>query len=129
MEMEELLAKYFTGEASIGERSFVEKWRSQSETNANTFFEAKMIWLESSKIEETDQTFFERESNEEDPKKGLQVWLMTNQWSKYVAAAILVFAIGLLFVLNQQTGTSNIHTLSDGSEIYLHKIQAEHLLF
>ena len=117
--MEELLAKYFTGEATIDERSLVEKWRSQSETNAKTFFEAKIIWLNSTGIKPTTESFFDKKGNKAN-QKSLQIWMISSQWSKYVAAAILVLAIGLLFILNRANELSNVEVLSDGSEIHLH---------
>jgi len=121
MEMEELLAKYFTEEASIDERTFVEKWRSQSEANARAFFEAKIIWAGSGKMDSHEESFFKDEEGGTDPK-GLQRWLISSNWSKYVAAAILVLAIGLLFVLNQSAGDSTgFQQLTDGSSIYLHR--------
>ena len=49
--MEELLAKYFSGEISKDERSLVESWRSESEENAMSFFDAKSIWLDSLPIQ------------------------------------------------------------------------------
>ena len=38
--MNELLAKYFSGDASTAERSEVEEWRNQSNENASEFLEA-----------------------------------------------------------------------------------------
>ena len=43
--MEEVLAKYFSGEATKDEIALVESWRSESETNAEVFFEAKNVWI------------------------------------------------------------------------------------
>jgi len=117
--MEELLAKYFTGEASTDERSFVENWRSQSEANANSFFHSKIIWLESSNNKENIGPFF-KEAIEE-PPNAIQSWLISSYWPKYVAAASLVLAIGLLFILNQPSVSTGSRTLSDGSEVRLHK--------
>lgn len=122
MEMEELLAKYFTGEISKDERLFVEKWRSQSEDHAKTFFETKKIWLESLEDKESTRSFFQEEFAEETSQgpRGIQLWLVASQWPKYVAAAMLVLAIGLLFVLNNSS-SNDLETLADGSEIRLHK--------
>lgn len=117
MEMEELLAKYFTGEASADERSFAETWRARSEDNAKFFFDLKMIWLESLQNQESGATFFEEEVS----KKGLQAWLIESQLPKYIAAAMLIFALGLIFILNNRNDSLEPSLLVDGSSVKVHK--------
>ncbi len=118
--MEELLAKYFSEEADKDERSLVESWRSQSKENAESFFEAKLLWLESSEPVAPNAGILASILESDSEKKGLQFLLLNYNWPKYAAAAVLVLALGLLFVLNQESSTFSTTTLADGSEIALH---------
>ena len=98
--MEELIAKYFSGEATKDERSLVESWRSESKENATAFFESRIVWLESEQKKDNYQSILGSildESDKEEPK----VIMLSMPWVKYAAAAVLVFALGLLFILNQ----------------------------
>ncbi|MEP1032409.1 FecR domain-containing protein [Ekhidna sp.] len=117
--MEEVLAKYFSGEASKDEISLVENWRSESKSNAESFFEAKSAWL-ISEPETPPPSHILSEILEE--PHGKQVPFILQSWVKYASAAVLVLAISLLFILNQ-TGESNVTNefLTDGSEIVLHE--------
>ncbi|MEQ8626007.1 FecR domain-containing protein [Ekhidna sp.] len=117
--MEEVLAKYFTGEATKDEIELVESWRSESETNANAFFEAKNVWS-ATQPELTPPTHVLDEILKEPQAK--QVPFILRNWVKYASAAILVLAISLLFVLNQNSTDSTFLSkqLADGSEISLH---------
>lgn len=117
--MEEVLAKYFTGEATKDEIELVESWRSESETNANAFFEAKNVWS-ATQPELTPLTHVLDEILKEPQAK--QVPFILRNWVKYASAAILVLAISLLFVLNQNSTDSTFLSkqLADGSEISLH---------
>ncbi len=117
--MEELLAKYFTEEITDDERSLVETWRSSSKENAEAFFDAKMYWLESEpNIENRPDILASIVENQAETKH----ILLRHQWIKYAAAAVLVFAIGLLFLLNDVGSPDNYISKSfdDGSKIALH---------
>lgn len=117
--MEEVLAKYFTGEATKDEISLIETWRTESETNAKAFFEAKSVWLSSEPVSKAPNGIL-KEILAESPTK--VVPFMMRSWVKYASAAVLVLAISLLFVLNQSTGDDvfSSERLRDGSKIALH---------
>ncbi|WP_462249799.1 FecR family protein [Ekhidna sp.] len=119
--MEEVLAKYFSGEATKDEISLVEKWRSESKTNAEAFFDAKSAWV-ISQPEMAPPAHVLKEILDE--PQGKQVPFIMQSWVKYASAAVLVLAISLLFVLNQNgsNGTNVINqSLADGSLIALHE--------
>ncbi len=118
--MEEVLAKYFSGEASKDEISLVNSWRAESETNAEAFFDAKKIWLEARPLDEA-PTHILNDILEQPQAK--QVPFILRSWVKYASAAILVLAISLIFILNKEGAGSNvrIQDLADGSTIALHE--------
>ena len=118
--MEEILAKYFSGEASKDEISLVENWRSESKTNAESFFDAKTAWLVSQPERPLSAQVLMKILGE---PIGKQVPLMMKKWVQYASAAILILAISLLFILNRNGGESNYSSefLADGSEIVLHE--------
>jgi len=118
--MEELLAKYFSGEVSADERSLVDSWRSESEENAKAFFESRIVWLETEKNDTNYQGILGSILSEDAEEEGPKVIFLANSWIKYAAAAVLFIAIGLLFILNQNESGSSIESLADGSEITLH---------
>ena len=118
--MEEVLAKYFSGEATDDEISLVESWRSESESNAEAFFEAKSTWLITEPETPPPSHILEEILNEPQAK---QVPFIMQSWVKYASAAVLVLALSLLFVLNQMGSAGNIvnEDLSDGSRVALHE--------
>ena len=118
--MEEVLAKYFSGEASKDEISLVESWRSESKTNAESFFEMKSAWL-ISQPEAAPPPHILSDILKE--PQGKLVPFIMQSWVKYASAAVLVLAISLLFILNQNGGDSGIinKSLMDGSKIALHE--------
>ena len=118
--MEEVLAKYFSGEASSDEISLVENWRSESKTNAESFFEAKSAWLISQPETAPPVNILEEIISE---PKSKEVPFILQSWVKYASAAVLILAISLLFVLNQSGADSNLvnQMLADGSLVALHE--------
>lgn len=120
--MEDLLAKYFSGEATQDEISLVESWRSESKANAKLFFESKIIWSTASTSEQIYRpdilNSILNESTAEN--KSIQHFLLNTTWTKYAAAAVLAVAIGLLFILNNTQNDFATEILADGSEITLH---------
>lgn len=118
--MEETLAKYFSGEASLDERSLVESWRSESEENAKVFFESKIVWTESANQAVERPDILASILSEDSEMRSIQRYLIGQSWVKYAAAAVLVFAIGLLFLLNQAENNFQVQSLADGSEISIH---------
>ena len=117
--MEELLAKYFSEEASKDEINLIESWRAESKSNANVFMDAKKIWLETQPLSVAPASILDEILEEPQAK---QVPFMMRGWIKYASAAVLVLAISLLFVLNQQNLNEGFSTqsLSDGSVVALH---------
>lgn len=117
--MEEVLAKYFIGEADKDEISLVESWRSESESNAKAFLEAKTVWLNSGVEIQAPEGVLNEILKESSAK---QVSFIMRSWVKYASAAVLILAISLLFVLNQNASTDTFSSkkLNDGSEIALH---------
>ncbi len=118
--MEEVLAKYFSGNATKDEISLVESWRTESESNAEAFFEAKSTWLISEPETPPPSHVLDKILKEPQAK---QVPFIMQSWVKYASAAVLVLAISLLFVLNQNGTDSNSanQLLTDGSKIALHE--------
>ena len=116
--MEEVLAKYFSGNASKDEISLVETWRSETDSNAKAFLDAKIVWLETRPSEAPPAHILGEILRE---KEGKQIPFMLRSWIKYASAAVLVLAISLLFILNQKTDSNfSNENLSDGSRIALH---------
>lgn len=117
--MEEVLAKYFSGEATKDEIALVESWRSESETNAEVFFEAKNVWITTQTKIHPSADVLDQILHEPHVK---HIPFILRNWVKYASAAVLVLAISLLFILNQKSGEGNFMSkeLSDGSVIALH---------
>ena len=117
--MEEVLAKYFSGNANKDEISLVESWRTESKSNAESFFEAKSAWLISQPETAPPAHILAEILNE---PQGKQVPFILKSWVKYASAAVLVLAISLLFVLNRnEEMSSGNQLLADGSQITLHE--------
>jgi len=94
--MEEVLSKYFSGEASDEEIKSVHEWRSATENNSKEFLEFKKIWLASQPIEEGNPAMLNSIlADEESAPKIIPIW---NQKLFRIAAAIIV-ALGLVFAL------------------------------
>ncbi|MEM6735017.1 MAG: FecR family protein [Bacteroidota bacterium] len=119
--MEELLAKYFSEDATNDERSLVESWRSASKENADTYLSAKIGWIESGHVELNRQDIL-RAILEEKDDKNITYWL-NNSWVRYAAAVVLVLGVCMLFVLNNQDNDKNYvsQLLADQSEIALYE--------
>lgn len=127
--MEEILAKYFSEEANDSERSLVESWRAESETNAKAFIEAKSIWLASRPMNAAPAHVLEKILNEGDIKKGRVVSIFSTGWRRYAVAASVVLAVALafLFVSNNDSYQAT-QLLTDGSTIILHESSAVEVL-
>ena len=92
MIMEDLLAKYFAGEASASEVKEVEDWRSASKKHSETYFEAKKIWLASSTKKKPGKYVLEKIIGSDKPSVSLFPKIF-----RY--AAILVIVAGLSFLI------------------------------
>lgn len=116
--MEDILIKYFTGEASKDEISFVNSWKSESESNAKAFFESKIVWLSTEKIEQPSSGILNQILKEE-PKQKHIFW--NTSYFKYAAAASVILLLSLVFILSPNSDKNFISkSLSDGSAIALH---------
>ena len=116
--MEEVLAKYFSGNANDDEISLVESWRSESKTNAELFFDAKSAWLDSEPETVPSPVVLEYILGK---PEGKQVPFILQSRVKYASAAVLVLAISLLFFLDQNGETTyENEQLTDGSKITIH---------
>lgn len=99
--MEELLVKYFTGEASAEETAEVRSWRSASADNAQAYLEYKEVWVESAPIEGPDSSLLA--SILADPaEQAVRVIPIWHQKSFQLAASILV-VLGVLFSIYRLT--------------------------
>lgn len=100
LKMEELLSKYFSGEASPEDTKKVLEWRSASEENARVFFETRSAWLASGPPAEADADLLQA-ILEEPPQQEAQVIPLWNQKLFRVAVAALIVLGGVLIVLKQ----------------------------
>lgn len=117
--MDEILAKYFSGEASDQEKLEVESWRGESRENGSYFLDTKQIWLAAAEELTPDAGMLDEIL---DPVKELKEPILLRSWVKYASAAVLVLALGFLFFLNEFSSTgSTIEKLSDGTEVFLHE--------
>ena len=130
---EEILAKYFAGEASNEEKLLVDTWRKLSADNESEFEIAKSIWENSADINSAEINIDEAWSKVQfeitKPKSKVI------EWKKFInlkVAAVFVLAIGLAFSVyyfNNQSEMINVSTtnstqtilLADGTKVYMNK--------
>ncbi|MFK7953681.1 MAG: FecR family protein [Ekhidna sp.] len=117
--MEEVLARFFSGESSEDEIKFVNNWKSESESNAKAFFDAKLIWLSTDKTDTSYQGVL-NDILKEEPKQKQVFW--SSAAFKYVAAASVILLMCIVFVLRDSETFLNYSStdLPDGSVISLH---------
>lgn len=125
--MEDLLTKYFFGEASEKEKEEIIQWRNASVENSRQFLEFKMIWAESTKFEKPDPSILQSILSEEEP----QITVIPIWRSRFFQlAASLLLALGLVFTIYQINQSGNElpgfmavskMELPDGTEVYLYK--------
>ncbi|MEM7298895.1 MAG: FecR domain-containing protein [Bacteroidota bacterium] len=118
--MEEILAKYFSEEATKDEITLIESWRSESEENAKSYFEAKSIWLDSQQLQAPPKDLLD-EILKEETVEAEEVTLWSTSWIRYGIAASIVAALGLWFLFTD-SGNVNVEStsLADGSTVALH---------
>jgi ferric-dicitrate binding protein FerR (iron transport regulator) len=121
--MEELLGKYFAGEASQDEKERVVLWRSESEENSRIFFEYKTVWAATTKLEQ---------GNSPVSSTHLQPAQMSSRPQKFnvikIAAAIAVLLVATFTVIlkwedwtTYDTGLVQKEKLDDGTRVYMYK--------
>ncbi len=128
--MNELLAKYFSGNATTEECERVQAWRNESTENAAEFFEYASVWHDAAPDRTTgkqqqflEQLLGERKSTEQE---GAKLRVMWSRPLKYVAAAVLLL-VAVYYLLPQKdglnidtlTGQTKDVTLPDGSIVTL----------
>ncbi len=111
MIMEELLAKYFAGEASASEIKEIKDWRNASKKHAESYFETKKIWLASSVKEKPKPRIFEQIVGNEKPSISLFPKIF-----RYAAA--IVIAAGISFLIYNYL----IYPYGSGDEIVAEKM-------
>ncbi len=121
-EMNEQLAKYFSGDSSDQERAEILSWRGESPENAKAFLEAKEVWLESSS------------GHIAAPSAVLEDILKTHSidtsrrsfgWLRYAAMIVAAGAMAVwFFTMELRSGfdlpMASTYELEDGSKIILH---------
>ena len=117
--MEEVLARYFSDESNKDEIKFVDDWKSQSESNAKEFFDAKIVWISTQQNDKSYQGVLDSILTEE-PKQKQVFW--NSSLFKYAAAASVLFVLSLVFLLRSGEVSLNYTStdLADGSIISLH---------
>ncbi|MEP4531573.1 MAG: FecR domain-containing protein [Cyclobacteriaceae bacterium] len=124
--MEDLLVKFFSGEASKSEQQKVKEWRSSSPENSSAFLEAKQVWVASCKPEKPNQALLDSILNEGEEIKVIPIW----QTGLFKFAASLLIILGAVFAVYQIGDSNNdmpgfaqvrTETLPDGTEVSLHK--------
>ncbi len=116
--MEEVLAKYFSNEANNDEIIFVNNWRSESNSNAKEFFEAKLVWLSTQEISKPSKDILDNILDDGSESKQI-FW--TKPFLKYAVAASVVLAIFIALIFsNNQSSNFSSESLADGSHISLH---------
>ncbi len=112
--MEEILAKYFSGEATEEERSKVLQWRTE---NREDFLASKMAWSATVKVNSSSSRL-EEIVGKVDNVRTMPVWL------KYAATVLVLLAAILSIYYYNSDNTnyvSNIDKLPDGTKTILHK--------
>jgi len=101
-DIDELLVKQLTGEATGAEEVHVQQWLAADAANRKYFDQFKMIWEESARLASTTvvdenaawDRFRELVANQ--PRKKAPVIIWNNRWQK--AAAILVLVAGIAWL-------------------------------
>jgi len=130
--MEELLVKFFSGEATQDERNQVREWRSATENNAKTFFDYKKVWLQTEPEVEPNRAILnqildETTVEEEEQIKIIPLW----EQKLFKIAAAIVLILGAVFTVFQMNKAERVYgepvaevtvyTLPDGSTATLQK--------
>lgn len=126
--MEEILGKYFSGEASEEEINLVLEWRSATASNSKDFFEFKKIWLATRPLERENPQLLSMILGEEE-EVGFKIIPIWNQ-KLFRFAAALIIGLGVVFAIFQQeedlvygqvVTELTRYELPDGSVATLHK--------
>jgi transmembrane sensor len=137
-DIDELLVKYLTGEASSAEKLYVQQWLEQDAKNRQYYDHFRLIWEESQKLAATttvdEQAAWQRfQQRTQEPSK-LRPASLRISWIRIAAAVILVAGLGWMawFLMNNSNREIPIavletnddvksDTLPDGSFITINK--------
>lgn len=121
--MEELLVKYFVGEADEAESKEIHAWREKNADNALLFVEYKSAWLHSGAVPTANSKVLEDILGSENEQVKIILW---PSFMKYAAAILLLAMISGIWYFNQQEEASEsivfngqAQTLPDGTTITL----------
>ncbi|MCP4457891.1 MAG: DUF4974 domain-containing protein [Cytophagales bacterium] len=119
--MEELICKYFAGEARDEEKLEINRWRSESLENAHAFIEMKTTWLATEQPGASNDAILSEILDNKETK--IVLW---PSYLKYAAAIILIGLLGSLWYFNESDPvventvfTGEIKTLPDGTVVTL----------
>lgn len=126
--MEELLVKYFSGEATEVESAQVVEWRGASKENAEEFLSYKKTWTLTSARVEVDQSILNGIIGDStDELKIVPIW---KQRSFQVAASVIVILCAVFYLLKsdvedqpfgQVVAVKTTFELPDGSSVTVQK--------
>ncbi len=115
--MEELISKYFAGEAKVEEKEEVRQWRNESADNAQKFIEMKAAWLASEEPSAPKEAILEQILLSREAK--IVAW---PSFLKYAAAMLLIGLLGSLWYFNDSEPVvenvvfgGEVQTLPDGT--------------
>ena len=134
-EIDDLIAKVLTDEATDVEQTELNRWLAESPTNQKYFADLKRIWTQSGDAVETldvntDEAWSRVKKRMHEPPKKLTVkWLSIPNIMKIAAAALILFGAIKFFdsgstLQNKEIAaitTVSKDTLSDGSRVTLNK--------
>ncbi len=125
--MNELIIKYLSGNATQDEQREVEKWRAESNENAEVFLEASDIWhtqlaSEDYDVEAALSAVSKRiSSDDENPEFEVNQQPSTltthKNWYRYAAAVALLILGGLAFLFSNQFENNTIRYSAELGEI------------
>ncbi|RED93891.1 FecR family protein [Marinoscillum furvescens] len=98
--MEEILSKYFSGNASEEEIKEVETWRGATEANAKAFLDYKIVWVQTAPQRPVNQEMLSDILSENSSDNEIRILPLWKQKSFQLAASLLI-ALGVIFMIVQ----------------------------
>jgi transmembrane sensor len=126
-DIDDLLVKYLTGEASGEEKDYVQQWLQQGEKNRQYYDHFRLIWEESLQLAATTtvdeqaawQRFQHRTQQPASTRTAAVRVLPATRFVRIAAAVILVAGLGWMawFLMNDSNKEIPIATLQTGNEV------------